>query len=59
MAKCDCCEEEMEGRKRVSQGDGVMFCPSCDHDMEHMGCQNYPNCDMFGCGPDRDVGHRG
>ena len=28
-------------------------------ELEHLGCQNFPNCDMFGCGPDKDVGHRG
>jgi hypothetical protein len=26
---------------------------------EHLCCQNWPNCDEYGCGPDKDVGHRG
>jgi len=29
-----------------------------DEDLAHLGCQNFPNCDTEGCGPDEDVGHR-
>lgn len=40
----------------MSCGGDVVMCASCGEECKHLGCQNWPNCDMEGCGPDDITG---
>lgn len=66
MPRCKSCHTEEESRFEDQNDTCCVACSEdneaeihqVENEEEHLACQNYPNCDTEGCGPDRDVGHR-